>query len=330
MTGMLIRKTEPHQKNCSSTPPISGPIAPPAEKLAIHTPTAKVRCFGSRNMERSSDRVEGASVAAASPRSARAAMSPPTLVRMRRRPTRNRTRLHRSAAAGVGRCGHRERPWVSARLPVRTRRCRQSTKLGTARTECRAELRHGEIQYREVHGVEQAWKCQHRKPNPLAGGGFWTFLTWVTHDVKAQGFVIIGLSNGLSTNRQTVHPLEPAIVWRPCSLELDSLGAAAFETLCDGFGACPRAELAEQGFDVKLDRVQRDVETQGDRLIAETRGNRRQHIDFAGREQRLGALLALCAKAPDSRAGRTQRPAAALRNAASICAASASYGSKPA
>ena len=61
-------KTEPHQKNCRSIPPISGPIAPPAEKLAIHTPIAKVRCLGSRNMERSSDKVEGASVAAASPK----------------------------------------------------------------------------------------------------------------------------------------------------------------------------------------------------------------------------------------------------------------------
>ena len=31
MTGTLTRKTEPHQKNSSITPPTSGPIAPPAE-----------------------------------------------------------------------------------------------------------------------------------------------------------------------------------------------------------------------------------------------------------------------------------------------------------
>ena len=31
MTGTPIRNTEPHQKYSSSTPPSSGPIAPPAE-----------------------------------------------------------------------------------------------------------------------------------------------------------------------------------------------------------------------------------------------------------------------------------------------------------
>src|SRR5262249_29845160 len=44
----------------SSTPPSSGPIAPPTEKLVIHTETATVRCRWSRNMLRISDRVEGA------------------------------------------------------------------------------------------------------------------------------------------------------------------------------------------------------------------------------------------------------------------------------
>jgi hypothetical protein len=43
-----------------STPPASGPIAAPAEKLDAHTPMAKVRWAGSRNMLRISDDVEGA------------------------------------------------------------------------------------------------------------------------------------------------------------------------------------------------------------------------------------------------------------------------------
>jgi hypothetical protein len=41
---------------------------------------ANVRCFGSRNMLRIRDRVEGARVAPATPRSARLAMSIPVLV----------------------------------------------------------------------------------------------------------------------------------------------------------------------------------------------------------------------------------------------------------
>src|SRR5205823_5950277 len=56
-------------------PPTSGPMAAPAEKLADHTPMAKVRCCGSRNMLRIRDRVEGARVAEAMPCSARAAIS---------------------------------------------------------------------------------------------------------------------------------------------------------------------------------------------------------------------------------------------------------------
>ncbi len=55
-------------------------MAPPAEKLAIQTPIANVRSRGSRNMFRISDSVDGASVAAAIPSSARAAISIPALV----------------------------------------------------------------------------------------------------------------------------------------------------------------------------------------------------------------------------------------------------------
>ena len=75
MTGTFTRNTEPHQKCSSSNPPSSGPSAPPAEKLAIHTPTANVRSRGSRNIVRSRDSVEGASVADARPRIARDAIS---------------------------------------------------------------------------------------------------------------------------------------------------------------------------------------------------------------------------------------------------------------
>ncbi len=75
ITGTATRNTEPHQKNSSSTPPTSGPIAAPAEKLAIHTPMANWRWCASWNMLRISDSVDGASVAPATPSSARVAIS---------------------------------------------------------------------------------------------------------------------------------------------------------------------------------------------------------------------------------------------------------------
>ena len=77
ITGKASRNTEPHQKNSSRTPPTSGPIALPTEKLAIQTPIANCRCRSSWNMFRMSDRVEGASVAPAIPSSARMAISMP-------------------------------------------------------------------------------------------------------------------------------------------------------------------------------------------------------------------------------------------------------------
>ena len=80
ITGTAIRNTEPHQNQVSSRPPISGPIAPPAEKLDIQTPMAKVRSFGSGNMLEISDSVDGASVAADRPSRARATISISALV----------------------------------------------------------------------------------------------------------------------------------------------------------------------------------------------------------------------------------------------------------
>jgi hypothetical protein len=40
ITGTASKNTEPHQKRSSSTPPNTGPIAPPAEKLVIQIPIA--------------------------------------------------------------------------------------------------------------------------------------------------------------------------------------------------------------------------------------------------------------------------------------------------
>ena len=50
-------------------------MAPPAEYAAIQNPIAVVRCFGSRNIVKMSESVEGATVAPAMPMMARLAMS---------------------------------------------------------------------------------------------------------------------------------------------------------------------------------------------------------------------------------------------------------------
>jgi hypothetical protein len=75
ITGTASRNTDPHQNHSKSRPPSSGPIAPPTEKLVIHTEMATVRCRPSGNMVRISDRVAGATVAPAIPSSPRAPIS---------------------------------------------------------------------------------------------------------------------------------------------------------------------------------------------------------------------------------------------------------------
>ncbi len=78
--GTASRKTEPHQKRSSSTPPSTGPTAPPAEKAAIQTPMAVERSRGSRNMLKIRERVEGARVAPAISSAARLTISISALV----------------------------------------------------------------------------------------------------------------------------------------------------------------------------------------------------------------------------------------------------------
>ena len=75
MTGTASRNTEPQANRSSRTPPTSGPMAAPTEKLVIQIPIATVRCWSSSNMLRISDSVEGASVAPAMPSKARATIS---------------------------------------------------------------------------------------------------------------------------------------------------------------------------------------------------------------------------------------------------------------
>ena len=93
-------------------PPRTGPMALPAEKAPIQTPMAIERCFGSWNMWKISDSVEGASVAPAMPSSARGSRSAsPRWSRTRPAARRRRRPRRRPAAAGAGRCGRRACPW---------------------------------------------------------------------------------------------------------------------------------------------------------------------------------------------------------------------------
>ena len=75
-TGMLIRNTEPHSNCRSSIPPIRGPMAKPAAKVAAKMPIARARRRGSGNRALTIARPEGNKLAPPSPISARAAIRP--------------------------------------------------------------------------------------------------------------------------------------------------------------------------------------------------------------------------------------------------------------
>ena len=74
-TGTLTRKTEPHQKYSSSTPPTTGPSAAPPEATDAHTPMATARSRSSVKVSRMMASVAGIIIEAPRPRTARAAMS---------------------------------------------------------------------------------------------------------------------------------------------------------------------------------------------------------------------------------------------------------------
>ena len=114
-TGSASRKTEPHQKNSSITPPSSGPIALPAEKAEIQTAIARDRWPGSWNIVKISDRVDGASVAPAIPSSARLRMSISAL-------TANAASSDSTPKAAAPMNSSLRRPMRSPSVPIVTRK----------------------------------------------------------------------------------------------------------------------------------------------------------------------------------------------------------------
>ena len=77
-TGTLMRKTDPHQKASSSSPPTIGPSAAATTEMAPHTATARLRSRTSSKPMRIRARVAGIMHAAPTARIARAAMGAPT------------------------------------------------------------------------------------------------------------------------------------------------------------------------------------------------------------------------------------------------------------
>ena len=114
ITGSASRNTEPHQKASSTSPPSTGPTALPAENAPIQTPTASERSFGSWNMWKISESVDGATVAPAIPSSARLTISISGVVENAASTDTARRRLRRSAAAAAGRSGRPSVPIVTS------------------------------------------------------------------------------------------------------------------------------------------------------------------------------------------------------------------------
>ena len=71
----MTKKTEPHQKRSSRTPPRIGPTAAPAAAIALQRPIASVRSRGTSKTERMIASVEGMIVAPPMPMSTRAAIN---------------------------------------------------------------------------------------------------------------------------------------------------------------------------------------------------------------------------------------------------------------
>ena len=76
-TGTLMKNTEPQPRCSTSSPPTTGPIAIPMPATPAHTPIARARSAGSRNVLVRIDSVVGKMNAPPTPMSARAAISMP-------------------------------------------------------------------------------------------------------------------------------------------------------------------------------------------------------------------------------------------------------------
>ena len=133
---------------------------------------AAERWPGSRNMLKISDRVDGASVAPATPISARLAISISALIEnaasSEATPKAAAPIMQQPAAADAvaerahGDQGAGDQEAVDVDDPQQ---------LGAAGLEVRAEARHRQVQHGQVHGIKHARQGKHGEPNPLAAPG---------------------------------------------------------------------------------------------------------------------------------------------------------------
>ena len=224
MTGTPIRKADPHQNRWSSTPPTRGPIAAPAEKLAIQTPIANVRSRVWRNMLLIRDRVAGASVAPATP-SSRAGHDQHLGAGGERGD-------HGDRAEGSG--ADQQQPAAADPVPERPERDQEPgeeepvdvgdpQQLGAARLEIAGERRDRQVEHREVHRVEQAGQGDHREPDPSPAPSSWWSLLSVCRrahepppleDLIARHYgpeVTTGIIDRGSRSRHGVTPISPRL-----------------------------------------------------------------------------------------------------------------------
>jgi hypothetical protein len=115
MTGTASRNTAPHHRASRSRPPRTGPSSMPPMKQLIQTEMAVPCCLGSWNMVLISARVEGISVAPASPMRARLTMSISGL-------TENAASVEAAANATPPTSSRRRLPMRSPSVPIVTRK----------------------------------------------------------------------------------------------------------------------------------------------------------------------------------------------------------------
>src|SRR5215218_4016959 len=223
MTGKASRNTEPHQKCSSSTPPTTGPTAPPAEKAVIHTPMATVRCLGSWNMLKISDSVDGARVAPAMPSRARLAIS---ISGLTENAAATETTPKAAAPDPVAEGPHGDQePGDHEAVDVG-----DPQQLGAARLEVFAQGRHGQVQDGQVHRIQQAGEREHGQPDPLTPPGQGGLLR----------YPLVGVVHGFSSSPSMPGDQCPRATgqWRPAGRGYRSLaGCATTRSLAGGAGS---------------------------------------------------------------------------------------------
>ena len=169
ITGTASRNTDPHQKCCSITPPSSGPMAPPTEKLVAHTPMAAVRCRGIQEHvadERQRGRRQGgAGDAQQGPGGDQHAGAGGEGGHHRGHPEGRGPHQQQPAPAdAVAQRAHGgQEPGHQEAVDVH-----DPQQLRAGGLQIRAQARQRQVQHRQIHGVEQAGQGDHGEADPLA------------------------------------------------------------------------------------------------------------------------------------------------------------------